>query len=160
MTDNAMRVVACPHPFSVARLDFQTPAGATVAELLGRCRLNYKQVHARVFLDDRLVHNAEWEHIRPDPGQTLTVRVVPTGGGGGGKDALRIVAMIGVVALAVALAQPELGLAAALSSSIGVSPAVGAAIIISSVGIVGSLQANSLLPPRPASRVLLRVTHG
>lgn len=137
-----LRVVACPRPFSIDRADFLETPGATIAGLLGRCGLQPDRIFARVFLDDRLIPEAEWERVIPVAGQLLTVRAIPTDGGG--KDALRIVAMIAVVVLAVVTAQYY---AVPLAGTLGVSEAVATAIIVSTVSIAGSLAINALIPP-------------
>jgi hypothetical protein len=141
----SLRVVACPRPFSVERVDKIVEAAQTVAGIMREVGIESDRVHARVFLDDVLVERAYWERVRPKPGHTLTVRVVPTGGGGGGKDPLRIVLQLVVIAAAViatvltagALA-PTLGAALAW----GVGAAAGAAI-----SIAGNLAINALIPP-------------
>jgi len=145
------RLIACPRPFSVDRIDKKVHAGATIAELLGGIGLDPDRIFARVFIDDRLIPSAEWQSTKPSAGQTLTVRVVPTGGQGGGKDALRIVAMIAVVALAVYTAGTSLP--GSLAAFTGLSPAVSQAIVLSSIAIVGQLAITALIPPAPRQLV-------
>ena len=149
---SALRIVACPRPFSVERLDFLETPGSTVAQLLGRCGLNPDRIHARVFLDDRLLPEAEWQTIMPSAGQILTIRVIPLGGGGGGKDALRIVAMIAVVALAIYSGGALAGLAGLTEVVEGVTVLTTAGLVLSAVvtaavSIAGSLVINALIPP-------------
>jgi len=138
-----VRLVACPRPFSIDRIEQYIPEGTTVAEMMRGLGINPDRIFARVFIDDQLVPKAEWEWAVPRAGQFVTVRAIPTDGGQG-KDALRIVAMIAVVALAVASGQFY---GAAFASSIGVSNAVGAAIITTTVSIAGTLAVNALIPP-------------
>ncbi len=144
-------IIACPRPFSTARIVRQVPAGATIAAMMREVGLNPDPLFARVFINDRLILKAEWEYATPKAGQFVTMRVIPTGGGGGGKDALRIVAMIGVVVAAAFTAGgglagmgflPE-GLAMAFGSGTTAAYVAGAG-----VSIFGSLHANTLLPAR------------
>lgn len=145
-----VHLVACPRPFSTAQIDRQVPAGATISALMRDIGLNPDPLFARVFIDDRLILKAEWEYAIPRAGQLVTVRVIPTGGGGG-KDALRIVAMIGVVIAAAWTAGG--GLAGLSFLPEGLQMAFGsgmAAAHVAGVGVsvFGSLHANTLLPAR------------
>lgn len=145
-----VHLVACPRPFSMQRIERELPEGGTIAEMFRAIDLDPGMLHARVFIDDRLILKAEWEHATPQAGQLVTVRVVPTGGGGG-KDALRIVAMIGVVLASIWTAGgglaglsflPE-GLAMGLGSGTTAAYVAGAG-----VSLFGSLHANTMLPAR------------
>lgn len=139
-----VHLVACPRPFSTAQIVRQVPAGATIAALMRDIGLNPDPIFARVFIDDRLILKAEWEYATPKAGQLVTMRVVPTGGGGGGKDALRIVAMIGVVVASIFTAGAA---GAAVGGLLGVSAATGGAIAGATVSIAGSLAIGALIPP-------------
>jgi sulfur carrier protein ThiS len=122
-----VHLVACPRPFSTAQIVRQVPEGSTIAELLRGIGLNPDPLFARVFIDDRLILKAEWEYATPKAGQLVTARVIPTGGGGGGKDALRIVAQIGIMIAAMAASM--------------VNPAFGALVMIG-----GTFLVNGLIP--------------
>lgn len=140
-----VRVVACPHPFSVERIERQVSAGRSVAAILREIGLDHDPIHARVFLDDQLVPKAYWERVRPKPGHALTVRVVPTGGGGGGKDLLRIVAVLAVAALAIAapyLAPESWGLVTAQGGLTLLGRGVAAGI-----GLAGAFAVGAHIPP-------------
>lgn len=116
--------------------------------MLREIGLNPDPIFARVFIDDQLVPKSEWEWAVPKAGQQVTVRVIPTGGGQG-KDALRIVAMIGVITLAAVSAGAG---GAPLGGFLGFTGAaaqgIGSAIIASTVSIVGSLAVTALIPPQ------------
>lgn len=141
---NAVHLIACPRPFSMQQIAREVPEGATIAALMRDIGLNPDPLFARVFIDDRLIHKAEWEYATPKAGQFVTVRVIPTGGGGGGKDALRIVAMIGVVIASIYTAGAA---GAGLGTLLGVSAQTGSAIAGAAVSIVGSLAIGALIPP-------------
>lgn len=145
-----VHLVACPRPFSTAQIDRQVPEGSTIAELLRGIGLNPDPLFARVFIDDRLILKAEWEWATPKAGQFVSVRVIPTGGGGG-KDALRIVAMIGVVIAAAFTAGGGLAGLGFLPEGLAMGLGVGetaAYVVGAGVSIFGSLHANTLLPAR------------
>ena len=62
---------------------------------------------ARVFIDGEYVKDAAWEYTIPRAGQSVVVRAIPMGGGGGnqGKDAGRMAAMIGIMVVAISIQQ-------------------------------------------------------
>lgn len=149
---DTVRVLARPHPFSEARIERRLPAGRTVGDHLRAIGLNPDRIFARVFINDRLIPSAEWEYARPTAGEFVTVRVIPTGGdgGGGGKDALRVVAMIAVVAAAAWVS----GGASGLMTGMFAGGTVGAAVAGAAVGIGLSLAMNAHIPaPLPRRTV-------
>lgn len=141
----ALRIVACPRPFSVNRIDVQRPAGATVAGHMTSIGMDPRRIYARVFIDDRLIPQAEWQFARPEAGQLMTIRAIPTGGEGGesgGKTALRILAQIAVAMAAVA------------ATAVG-GPIAGAAVMI-----LGNLAINGLIPsPLPRRPLPMPIGH-
>lgn len=139
-----LRVVACPHPFSAHRVDVQMPEGLTLAEMLTALDVP-AWAHARVFIDDCLIEREWWARVRPRAGRTITVRVVPTGGGdGGNKNVLAIVLTIVVLAVAIAAQQYW---AVPLAAYTGMSVGVAGAVIVAGVSIVGGLAIMALAPP-------------
>jgi hypothetical protein len=146
----SIRLIACPRPFSVERIDRHVPAGATVAGLMREAGMEPERVHARVFVDDVLVPESYWERVKPKAGHSLIVRVVPTGGQSG-KDILRFVALIGVAATALfaPYVAAELGYAT-LAAGGGLT--LGGASLTLGLGIVGDLGQLSLLPTRKEPR--------
>lgn len=146
-----IRVVACPHPFSSVRIEQKVLEGATIRQIMDEMALRGAHLHARVFIDDRLVTQAEWEYVAPRAGQHVTIRVIPTGGGdGGSKDALRLVAMIAVVAAASFVSAGAGG----LMTGVFAGGTVGAAVAGAAVGIGLSLAMNANIPaPLPRRTV-------
>jgi hypothetical protein len=140
----ALRVVACPHPFSTNRVDIEMPAGTTVAEILAALGVA-PGAHARVFIDDHLIPREWWARVRPRAGRTVTVRVIPTGGDGGSKNILAIVLTIVVLVVAIAAQQYW---AVPLAAYTGLSVGVAGAVIFAGVSIVGSLAIMALIPPQ------------
>lgn len=142
----AARFILCSRPFSSDRLEDCIRAGETIAGALRRKGLDPDRIAARVLIDDRLIPSAEWEYASPAAGELVTARVIPTDGGGG-KDILRIVAMIGVVILSIAAPYLLPGLGPALGGFLGVSGQIGSALATAGIGIIGSLAINALIPP-------------
>lgn len=142
-TSGEIRVITRAHPFSEARIETNRPAGGTVVELMQSVDVPPDRIFARVFIDDRLVPSAEWEQTRPTAGQLVTIRVIPTdSGGGGSKDALRLVAMIAVVAAAAWVSGGAGGLMTGAFAG-GTAGAAGAGAV---VGIGLSLAMNGHIP--------------
>jgi len=153
-----VRLIACPRPFSTERIDRVVPAGATVAEIMAEAGLNPVLVaHAHVWIADAAmtadpiyVPRERWARVRPKPGTVVTIRVVPgKGGGGGGKNPVRAVLTIAVVAAAFVLG-PALGAAVGLPTeavifgqTVNLASAIGGAAIT----LVGNLLVNALAPP-------------
>jgi O-antigen/teichoic acid export membrane protein len=110
------------------------------------------RLSARVFLDGELVRDAAWEYTLPTAGQSLVVRAIPTGGGENGKSALRIVAMIAIIAAAVAIGgAPAFAAGGALAGWGGVASAA--------ISIAGTLAVSSVIPPPLPRRALPREEH-
>jgi hypothetical protein len=99
-----LRLIACPHVLSMekGRIDVQRPAGGNINDLLKSIAWTPDNLSARVFIDGEYVKDAAWEYTIPHAGQSVVVRAIPMGGEQGGKDAMRIGAMVAVLALAIA----------------------------------------------------------
>ena len=129
-------MIVCPRPFTLeGRTQKRMRPGMSIAGMLLEFDLNPETLPARVFLDDCLVEKAYWHLVKPKASHTVSVRVIPQGGGNQSKDILRIVAMVGVLALAIFAPPMLLGLA---------GPA--AAFATAGLGIVGSMGPNTLIP--------------
>lgn len=135
-------IIVCPRPFTMeGRQRKRLRPGMSIADMLMEFDLNPETLPARVFLDDCLVEKSYWHCVKPKANHLVSVRVIPEGGGQG-KDVLRIVAMVGVIALAIAAPY----IAGALGSTL-LSTGIGASLLTASVGIVGSLAVSALIPP-------------
>lgn len=138
------RMIACPHILSTEkdRIDRYVPEGGTVADHLRVLGWIPDSLNARVFIDGEYIEQARWEYAAPRAGQSVIVRAVPMGGGGGGqgKDAMRIVAMIAVVVASVVTQQYW------AIGALGMSVAMTGAIAGAAVSIVGTLVINGLIP--------------
>ncbi len=145
-----VRLIACKRPLSIEtdRIDRMVLEGRTVAEHIRSIELDPDPLFARVFVDGQMVPKAEWEWTIPRAGQCVTVRVIPMGGDGGGKMAVRIVAMLAVVVTSfytAGMAAGPLSSLLGVTSSAGIS-AVGAGIA-ASMTMAASLAMNAKIPP-------------
>ena len=158
MTDshNSIRFIACPHIFSTekGRVDVMRPVGGNVTDLLRSIGWPH-DMSARVFIDGRLIEQAQWEYCAPRAGQSVVARAVPTGGEGGGKDVARLVAMVAVISLAMYASGGGLG--ALLPEALAMAFAAGttaANVLAVTVSIVGVLALNGLIPAPLPRRAL------
>jgi hypothetical protein len=153
-----VRLVACPEPFKVGRVFGAVPAGLSLAEMLRIVQPDPAlRMHAHIWLGDTLIEPDLWGRVRPKPGTRVTIRCLPSdGGGGGGKNPLRTILTLAVVA-AAAFAGPALGAAIFGSELITILGAEIATATIGSalIGAAGFLITNAIAPPaRPKLRAL------
>ncbi|WP_114393230.1 host specificity factor TipJ family phage tail protein [Oleisolibacter albus] len=146
-TQNALpiRLSAAAKPFASDLVRAEVPAGGSVLEILTGQGLLRQACDATVWLDDWCVPRARWAEVLPRPGQLLSVRALPAGGGGqGGKNALRIVATLVIVAISVWTGQVY---GAQLAAPLGTSVATATALTTAAVSSVGMMALNMLIPP-------------
>ncbi len=119
--EGQISVVACPHPFKVARTELNVPAGLTLAEILERVQPDPALLMgAYVALGDIEVPQENWHLVRPKSGARVIIRVWPgdSGGGSGKKTALRAVLVIAVIAASVYF-PPAAGLEGFAAAAVG-----------------------------------------
>lgn len=148
-----VQIFSCPHPFRTERVDYAVQSGFTLEEMVHAVQPDpVLLMHAHVYLDDAYIPRNEWHLVYPEPGARVTVRVVPMGGGGGGKSPLRTILTIAVIAASFAFA-PGLGHALAQFAT-GIGPVtagalnLGTAIAGGLISVVGNLIVNAIAPPR------------
>lgn len=133
-----------PHPFSVERVTHAMAAGGTVAEMLAMVQPDpVLRAHAHVLLDGDAILTRDWARVYPKAGTTLTVRMVPQGGGGG-KNPLRTLLSIAVLAASPVIAS---GLAGALGLSGSIFGISAARLLTGGVNLLGRLALNAIAPP-------------
>ena len=138
-----IRVVSAPHPLLTAHNRIDLPIGLNLDQILEAVQSDpILRHHAHIFLDGTPVPRANWQNVTPDIGQQVTIRVVPTGGGGG-KNPLRIILSIAVLIVGTAFGGP-LGTALFGFAS---GSAVGAAIGTALITTAGGLLINAIVPP-------------
>lgn len=124
-----LTVSAVAHPFAVRRADHVVPAGLTVAEILERIQPDpVLRRHAHVCIDADYVPRELWRSVRPKPNATVSLRLVPMGGGGGKNPIATVLSIIVTAAL------PPLG------------PVLGTALSVG-IQVAGNLALNALAPP-------------
>ena len=139
---NSLRLQFCPHPFAVERIDSTAAAGEsieTLAALVQPDALLLPHLHA--FLNGDVVERHNWPRVFPKAGTVLTFRMVPLGGGGG-KNPLRTLLSLALLAASPALSA---GLMAALGPIGGIS--IVGRLVTTGIGILGRLALNALAPP-------------
>lgn len=148
---NEIAIIARAQPFGAGHTHLRAPEGLTLAEMMELHDLDRNGVQARVWIGSYFVPRQNWRHVRPKAHAVLTVSLVPQGGGGGGKNPLRTILSIAVLAAGAAFG-PALG--AALVGQAGATVAgftISAASIGSAViGIAGNLLVSALAPPARA----------
>jgi hypothetical protein len=131
-------------------------AGGNVNDLMRSIGWTPDQLSARVFIDGEYIKDDAWEYTVPR--QSVVVRAIPTGGGGGGnqgKDTGRMVAMIGIMVLAIATQQYwAAGLVAATGGMLSVT--VATAVGFGAISITSSLALSGLIPAPLPRRTLSR----
>ena len=100
--DNPIYINSYTHPFKLDHVTSVALPDTVLSHALeeaGIGRNLFSLPTLRVYVDDRLIPPEKINLFYLKPGQLVTVRLVPMGKEGGGKDVLRIVAMIAVLAL-------------------------------------------------------------
>lgn len=143
-SDGALEVIAAPNPFGVRVIRRNVTAGQTLAEMIEAVQpIAEMRRFAHVWLvsygdDADLVYvpAENWHLVRPKPGVVVTIRITPAGGGG--KNPLRIVMAIAVLATSAWIG--SLPAVAALGP-------VGAAAVQVGTASSGALLVSSMKPP-------------
>ena len=155
--NNSIQVIAAPHPFKTETVDFTVPEGGNIEDILSAAQTDpILGKHAHIFVNNLYVPRTLWAKTYPLADSKIHIRVVPTGGGGG-KNPLRIILTIAVIAASFAFGgalgavlRPTLGAALAgvgMALPVALPGAVGSAIIL----VGGMLLVNVLAPIKPPS---------
>lgn len=143
---STFEVIAAPHPLKVETRRIAMPVGLTLLEMLDAVQPDpVLMQHAVVFIGDHIVPRDYWHSVCPKEGASITVRVVPAGGGN--KNLLRTLLSIAVIAASLTLG-PEIG--AVLVSEVGFGATFANAIGSALVTLTGTLLVNAIAPIRPA----------
>ena len=145
---NPVRLVAAPHPFLTGHIDLAVAEGLTLQAMLDLAQPDpVLRQAAHIFVGDQRIDRAYWHAVRPKAGVTVTIRVVPLGGGGSGsKNPLRTILSIAVLAGSLALAGPVAGMIG-LGGEVAFFGISGTQLVGAGLGLVGTLLVNALAPP-------------
>ena len=137
-----LSVISASHPLLTAHSRVELPVGLDLDQILEAVQADpILRHHAHIFLDGALIPRTNWRNVTPGIGQQVTIRVVPTGGGGG-KNPLRIILSIAILVVGTAFGGP-LGVALGFASGSAVGAAIGTALITTA----GGLLLNAIVPP-------------
>lgn len=137
-------IAIIPHPFSAERIRHTMEAGKSVAGIIRDLQPDAVLAkYAHVYLNGDYIPQKKWEAVRPKAGTSVSIRMVPMGGGGGGgaKNALSSVLSIAVMAVAPQFIPAGLGF-----MGLNVS-----GILTSGVNLLTRLALGALAPPPKAS---------
>lgn len=141
------------HPLTKEVTTVRGPEGATIAELLAIAGVRHRRWGGgKCWIEDAErrrepvpVAREHFARVRPKAGTITTVMLWPSGGGGGGKDILRVILGIVVLIVAVVAASFVGPLVAPLVGE-ALSLVVGA-VVATAITVVGNLLINALIPP-------------
>ncbi len=143
-----VHISSCPHPFKSLRSTWDIFPGMSIAEILETVQPDpLLRLHSVVFLNDELIPPDLYPAIYTEEGDQVFLKMVPSGGGGGGdKDILSIFATIAIFAVGAYFTYGSfsgvLGTTLLGSKTFTLAKAIGATI-----GLVGSLAMSALAPP-------------
>ena len=140
-TFSKVHVFTFPHPFRSERHHIESAAGLTVAEIAESAGTGESR-HMHAFLDGHYIARNNWARVKPKAGAVLAFRTTPMGGGGGGKNPLRAVLSLALMAASPGITSGTLGAMG------GAAPLSFLGRMVSGiVGMAGRLALNALAPP-------------
>lgn len=168
--EKKLQVVACPHPLKQESFFYYVKPNQTVDEIIHIIQPDEELAKCvNVWLNDQIVLPERYKETIVKEDDRLYMRYALQGGGGGGKTALNIALMIGVMVFAAWAAAGLAAMAgsAAVSAGFGASAtaagvtsftgaaawAYGAtyALTYAAVGVVGAMAVNAIVPPYVAA---------
>lgn len=145
----AVRLFALAHLDPSDRLETIAPAGSSIAEIVALAlpgAAPEQRAMARVTIGDALIPVEAWSKVRPKPGVSVVVRLLP-----GNSGLLRNVLSITVAVAAMALGQFYVGPMLLGAGGLGLTGAAltaATSVATGVLGIAGALLVNSLVPIR------------
>jgi hypothetical protein len=143
------RLIYCPHPVvsqqgrRIVRADFLP--GESIAEYLERHGLTFTGLPVDLRLEGAHVPRAMWARVRPKNGQTITIRAVMHGGGGGGSNPIKTVLSIALMVYAPGISNWIYEGVSAAGAGAWLT-ATGMKVLSGVVGIGGSILLNRMMP--------------
>ncbi|TVQ82103.1 MAG: hypothetical protein EA357_10640 [Micavibrio sp.] len=146
----ALRVAARAHPFAAAGEICGIAEGLTLAEIAAQIQPDpVLRRFLHIFTGEDCVPREKWHLIRPKAGAMLYITAVPAGGGGG-KNPLRTVLSLAVLASTSFLGTALSATAFGQASFLGIS---GGRLMTGALSFAGRLAMNALAPPpRPRAQ--------
>jgi len=145
----AIVVKAMPWIDPARKTSFVVGPNTSVAEIVAAALPGIASLdHVRVTIGDLVVPRDYWASVRPRPGTSVVVRVLP-----GSGNLLRSVLTLTVAVAALALGQFYAAplAASALGSMLGLTVSTSSALIAGGVLLVGTLLINAFIPARKKS---------
>lgn len=152
LSSSKLNVALSMNPFGVGNVMLTPDLGSTIKEILEDNCPDLIQFKPYVFIDDHLIKPEYYHVVRPKAGSIISIRIATMGGGGGGKNPLRTILSLAVMAAGAYFAG---AFAPALANSIfgGGLATTGSQIVFASslikgaIGLTGNLLINALAPP-------------
>lgn len=138
-------VAVSNNPFGHGVEFFELTPGMTLGEILNETCPRHKDFKAVIFIGDHYIHPEYYDRVKPKPVDLITVNIAPHGGGGGGKNPLRTILSIALVAAAPYAAGALLGPGIIAGSAFG-AQLITTGLTAAITGI-GNLALNALIPP-------------
>lgn len=147
LVSSGIQVYVSPLPFSNKREKVEVDFGSSIEQIVAQVAplALLGKATAIVFINDHIVPKNVWHLVRPKPGTTVNIRVVPTGGGG--KNPLTTILSIAVMIAAPYAAGLALGAMGVAASSIVYGTLTYGALMTAGVATVGLLAVTALAPP-------------
>lgn len=150
--DKEIKVVSLPNAFSFYKTKSHFPEKTRLSEIVKSSLKNDKLLeNANVWISDKelkceplYIKAKDWENVIVKGDTLVTIRACPTGGGGG-KDPLKLVLTVALIA-AAAWAAPSLA-AYATGTAVGKASATAVYFATGSIMLVGTMAINALIPP-------------
>ena len=144
--NNTIRLAAGPLPFAALRQERVIGAGQTLADIIDQAGIPQTlQSGMTAAINGARIPRRHWGKVRPKPGTTLSLRYAPMGGGGG-KNPLRTVLSLALIAAAPQLSGTLLGALniPAGASVLGIS---AGRLLAGGLSLIGRMALGSIAPP-------------
>ena len=147
-----VQVSVSPNPFLVKRYDHCVEAGISIADIVAKVIPNSNLwVYIHVNIDDMYIERQNWTKIYPKAGAIVQINALPMGGRGGGKNPLRTIISLAVMASTSFIGGALAGTALGQASIFGIS---ASKIITGAISFAGRLAMSALAPPaRQSSKI-------
>ena len=138
MPNDMITLTAAAHPFEASSKTIPVADGVSLQAMLEQAQPDPMLMrHAVIFIGGSRIERRYWHCVYPKAGALVEIRVLPTGGGGGGnKDVLRVVLTLAVLVASATI--PGLQVLA-------LGP-TAQAFLQAGIAVVGNLAVNALVP--------------